>query len=206
MNLAPGQQRRSDRVGTGSGRCPDAGAPRSVRTSRGHRWVAMIFGLIGLNMTIVGFTLYFALTDKSSAIEPDYYARALKYDEVIQQRAASAALGWKATASLRPSPSGTSVELVVNLVDREGHAVERADVTATAFASVRAGERQTLTLREDREAPTIEVGATPRAVAGTYAAPMRLSAPGVWRVDVTAKRGRDTFAQQTDLFVPGGAS
>lgn len=171
-------------VPRGQSRVP--GAP--VRRSK--IWPGMIFALIGLNMTIVGFTIYFATADRSVATEPDYYAKALNYDAEIKLREASRALGWTASAGLRPAADQRGMDLTIALADREGKPIEGAQVSAVVFANVRSGNRQTLTLSQDSSA-------------SVYAAPVRIDRSGVWHVRVSAVRGDQTFARETDLLVPG---
>ncbi len=207
------RERAATGVATGaSDHGAPVGRPSAPRRASGRPWIAMILGLLSLNATIVGTTVYLALSDSTSAIEPDYYARALHYDDVIQQRAASAKLGWKADASFRVAPGGRSMELAVTLKDREGRPVEHADVRAVAFASVRASERQSLALRElapgggSTEAAHAAAGANQAGEPGVYAAPLRIGATGAWRITITAQRMSETFVSQTDLFVPADPS
>ncbi len=82
---------------------PDATASKR---SSGRMWPVMIFSLLSMNAGIVGVTLYFALSDKSAATEPDYYAQAIDHDATMRRRAASLRLGWKAMATLRRRPMG----------------------------------------------------------------------------------------------------
>lgn len=166
-----------------------SGAPHApVRRSK--IWPGMIFALIGLNMTIVGFTIYFATADRSVATEPDYYAKALNYDAEIKLREASRALGWTASAALRPAADQRGMDLTITLADHEGKPIDGAQVSAVVFANVRSGNRQKLKLVQDSSA-------------SVYAAPVRIDRSGIWHVRVSAVRGDQAFARETDLLVPG---
>ncbi|MBX3378483.1 MAG: FixH family protein [Phycisphaeraceae bacterium] len=161
---------------TASGTIPTMG--------RGRRWIGLIIGLIGMNMGIVATTVYLATSDRSAGVEPDYYARALNYDRVILQRTANRRLGWKSTATLTGTPDGKLAVLHVQLKDGEGNPVPAALVRAVAFSSLRSGERSSVQLRE---------------FAGGYEATVPVSASGQWRVQLTAKRGADTFTSEQDV-------
>lgn len=164
------------------------GAPaRKTHKSRGLIWPAMIVGLLVMNATIVATTVYFAVTDRSAAIEPDYYARALRFDETIAQRATNAGLGWTAAPSLVAGPSGQGVQLAVDLADRDGAALAGARVRAELFSNLRASQRQCISL-------------TPRG-AGRYAAPVRIDRSGIWQVRLRVERG-ETFTHDAQLLVP----
>lgn len=164
------------------------GAPaRKTPKGRGLIWPAMIIGLLAMNATIVATTVYFAVTDRSEAIEPDYYARALRFDETIAQRATNTGLGWTAEPSLVASPGGQGAQLAVELADREGVALAGASVHAELFSNLRASQRQSVSL-------------TPSG-AGRYTAPVRIDRSGIWQVRLRVERG-ETFTHDTQLMVP----
>jgi len=158
--------------------------------SSGRVWILMILGLISINVVIVGVTVYFALSDKSVAVEPDYYAKAVRFDQTMRQREASAKLGWSADPSLRPSPDGRSMQLAIAITNRGGQPVEGALVQAEAFASARAARRQELTLAPAADQP------------GVYLADVIIDRPGLWRIRIAVRRGEEFFVRDTDLIVP----
>jgi len=156
----------------------------------GRRWIGLIFGLILMNMGIVATTIYFASSDRSAGVEPDYYARALNYDRVIDQRAENLKLGWSTTAILTEVPTGASggrsAVLRVKLVDREGLVVRDALMRAEAFSNLRSAQRNALQLRETGDG---------------YIATVPVSADGQWRVRLTATRGADKFTSEQDVVL-----
>jgi nitrogen fixation protein FixH len=164
-------------------------APTSGRLPK--FWPGIIFGLIGLNMCIVAVTVFYATRDPSVATEPDYYAKALHYDQTIMQREANTKLGWSAMPTLEANADRSAMNLVVILADTKDQPVPGAHVTAVAFASARSGQRQALSL--------VPV----EGQAGKYAAPVSIDRPGVWELRITALRGDDTFTRETNLMVPG---
>jgi nitrogen fixation protein FixH len=168
----------------GLSRAPSAKVihPRSL-------WPLMIFALIGINVCIVGVTVYFAVSDKSAAIEPNYYAKALKYDETIQLRESSAALGWNAKVTLQPGRTTDDGKITLHLTDRDGHPIQGASATATIFASARASERLQLILQPDASSP------------GDYASSAHINRTGSWHIRLMVERGADRFFHEFDEYI-----
>lgn len=138
----------------------------------------LIFVFIGLNVCIVGITVYAAATDKSFAVEPDYYRKAVGWDRAATQARRSAALGWRASIEIGPV-AGSVRPAVLRLRDREGRPIAGAAVELTAFASLDAARRV------GRDMPETEPG--------VYAAAIPIAAGGVWECRVTARRNGEVF-------------
>lgn len=160
----------------------------SQRRNSGRVWPMLIVGLILMNMGIVAITIYAATRDPSVATEPDYYAKALNFNETIRQREINAQLGWSADCSITATERNT--ELSVDLRDRAGRPITGATVSAVAFASARSGQRQTLTLASSRDTP------------GVYAAPIRIERAGLWIVRVSVRHADGVFTHDTELMIP----
>jgi nitrogen fixation protein FixH len=153
---------------------------------RSRLWPGAIFGLIGLNMVVVAVTIYFAANDPSAAVEPQYYQKALAWDDTVKAREASARLGWRAAASVAGG------ELRITLTDGAGAPLEEARVEVTAYAVARAAERQLLTLSG--------IGA------GEYRAPIQLHRAGIWEFRIEARRGADLFACTIEQEMGGNSA
>jgi nitrogen fixation protein FixH len=147
----------------------------------------IIFGLLGLNVSIVGLTVYFATRDKSAAVEPGYDAKALHYQRTLDAQAASRALGW--TARVEPGTPGATgrVSVVARFEDRDGTPLSGLDVRVLAFRSVRASDRREWSLREVEP--------------GRYEMPDVFDAPGRWIHRITATRGASTFLDQQETLI-----
>lgn len=148
---------------------------------------AIVFGLLGLNITIVTLTLYLAHSDPSFAVEPDYYQKAVAWDTSARLRAASDRLGWAAALEVAPHESGIPL-LTVRLLDRAGSPVVDANVEVAAFASARAGERRLISLLP--------------AEPGVYVADMPDAQTGQWEFGLTATRGAERFEAAFERRVP----
>lgn len=149
--------------------------------------VAVLCGHAG----IVAFTVSTALSDPSVASEPEYYTKALKWDQTAQLREQSARLGWTAKAELEPATSEHTSRVRVSLRDANNVPIDGADVNVECFANVRSSDRHTLTLG--------------RISAGEYAAPLTMGHPGWWVVRVRAQAGGSTFVHELEAMSPAGA-
>jgi nitrogen fixation protein FixH len=148
---------------------------------------AIIFGLLGTNAAIVAVTVYLAHSDPSFAVEPDYYQKALKWDQAVQERTRSRALGWTAQIELGGTGvTGRHVRLMLR--DQAGKAVAGAQVRVTAFSALRAADRWTAEGRE------VEPGA--------YAFDLPIGRAGRWEFDLRATRGESSFSELRALDVP----
>lgn len=141
----------------------------------------IIFVLLGLNFVIVGITVVAANSDGGAVIEPDYYQKALHWDEHRAQQEHSRALGWNADLDLT-SRQGSWV-LGATVKDRAGQTIAGAKVRAVAFRSADAGRRHTLELRETSP--------------GRYEAAVPSARPGDWHVEVNIEARGEFFILKT---------
>lgn len=101
------------------------------------RWILIIVGLLVSNALAVGYLILASSTSRADVI-PDYYAKATRYDNEIDQAAKNRALGWTVTAE-----PGLSIEVR----DAAGQRVTGARVTV-ATTSRATGQRAALELVE----------------------------------------------------------
>jgi nitrogen fixation protein FixH len=149
--------------------------------ARGWYWpvivVALLVGGAGAN---IGFMIV-ANRDASFAVEPDYYRKALEWDQVMAQEARNAELGWTVSARLGRTGAGAA-RIVAAVRDRAGAALGGATVTVEAFPSARAREIASLTLE-----PTTD--------AGVYAAALPSGRPGLWELRLRVSRSGEVFTR-----------
>jgi nitrogen fixation protein FixH len=167
---------------------------------RGAYWpwllAAALLFTVGANVVM----LFAANSDRNgSVVEPDYYAKAVAWDQTMAERRASDLLGWTATAIVERSRSGADSAavtggVVVHLRDRAGAPVSGARVTAVAIHNVDAGHPIELALHE--RAP------------GVYGAGARIAHPGRWEVRVQALRDAARFGATliVEAEAPGARS
>jgi len=109
------------------------------------RWIGGIVLLLGVNVVAGVVLIAAAGGDTARRVVPDYYQRAVAWDQTMAANETSARLGWQITAT----PAGRALEVtvrdhvgapvasavvVVHLVPR-GHADEPSEITLTATAA-----------------------------------------------------------------------
>lgn len=111
-----------------------------MRTSKSPRrripgplW--LVGGLLCLNFTVVGVTLYLAHSDPTFAVEPDYYGKAIRWDADEAARERATALGWTLEVDAAAGLSSTGMRtLTIRLRDRESQPVMGAVVETESFS------------------------------------------------------------------------
>ena len=89
--------------------------------SASTRWIVAIIGLLAGNLLAMALLIGAARLDQPKII-PEYYDKAVHYDDAIDQAAKNRALGWQVT------PRWTG-ELTADVRDRDGRPLEGAVVT-----------------------------------------------------------------------------
>lgn len=147
----------------------------------------IIFALLGLNFVIVGITVFAANSDGGAVIEPNYYRRALHWDDqrVLEER--GRVLGWSAVVDLTAQDGATAIG--VQLADRAGDPIGGATVRALAFRSAAAGRRHELILRE--------VGP------GRYEGLVPARGGGAWHVELRIEARGELFTHVTSVLAEG---
>jgi nitrogen fixation protein FixH len=148
--------------------------------------VALLAGGAGANVGL----LVIASRDASFAVEPDYYRKAVNWDQTMAQEARNAELGWRVAAAIEPAGRGQA-RLRARVADRAGAPVTGARVTVEAFASARAAQ-------------IVNVALVPEG-AGVYAAALPVGRPGLWELRVTVARGAQVFTRTLSQDVAAGS-
>jgi hypothetical protein len=136
-------------------------------------WVpAMLLGsmLIGL-----GTMAFVAIDDPHFALEPNYYDKAVHWDQSQAEASASRALGVRLELQPLAVSAGGQVELVLVLEDRASLPLAGAEVRLEAFPNAYAGQIERLQLRET--AP------------GVYTGKLGHGVPGLWELRFTIEPG-----------------
>lgn len=147
------------------------------------RWFP--YFLVALLLVSVGSNLYLivrANSDPSFAVEPDYYAKAVAWDESQAVRAASDSLGWRVEVAAEHEG------FEVRIRDALGRPVRGAQVQLEAFPNAFARERIEVILHEGE--------------AGRYFVRRSFSRSGIWEYRLAALRDDDTFLHVTREELP----
>ena len=135
---------------------------------------ALLVGSAAANIALVFITS----RDASFAVEPNYYAKALAWDERMAEQRRSDALGWSVTLRVEPAGTPGRMRVTARLVDSSEKSIEGARIEAEAFHNARAQRILTTTFAPAGEA---------------YAAEIGMDRPGLWEFRLRATRGADTF-------------
>ncbi len=151
----------------------------SIRSS-GALWAWLPVLLLGSMLAGLGTLTYIAVDDPHFALEPNYYDKAVHWDQARAAERRSDQTGL--SVELAPLLASRGVaEVRLELRDRAGQPVPGASVSIEAFPNAYANHVERLTLRE--------VGA------GQYVAELRGAVVGLWELRVTALRGAERFHQ-----------
>ena len=144
----------------------------------GTIWPLVIAAALGLHVVGSMVMVYFATSNDSYAVEPDYYRKALAWNDKRAQDRHNSDLGWQLEFKLEPAPPGQDPTLRAKLTSIEGKAVTGAIVTVEAFANAR---------RDDILSATLgQTGAG-------YETTMPRRRNGLWEFRFSVTKGDDLF-------------
>ena len=133
-------------------------------------WPLFVCGILFVSLSVCALTVYASLSDKSYAVETDYYERAVRWDESARERDASAALGWNSEITV--VSDGKRGELRVILRDADGAPIADAAVRAEVFHHAHRRSAIETTLRS--------------AGVGRYVGALQTAPSGLWQVRLRA--------------------
>lgn len=150
-------------------------------------WIGLVIALLGGNALAMG-VLIAKSGDPSSRVMPDYYQRAVAWDDTVAALQASDELGWTVESRLIATAPGRA-RLIVTIRDVAGAPVGGAGVDAEVRHRSR-GEGVALALVErDR---------------GRYEADLAAPGIGLHVVGVRARSGNDHYTGQATVELEGG--
>ncbi len=138
-------------------------------------WPAAVIGLILFGMTMTFGLLFASRVDGGPEVIPDYYDKAVAWDEAAAARAASDSLGW--TARVERTAEGT---LRLVLLNQDGEPVTGARGTLTLTRPHQANFSEVVPFRVDASGIASDLPVTARG-------------SGLWDVRIEARRGDDRF-------------
>lgn len=153
----------------------DAQAPAADKVGHSY-WAFAPVVLLGSLLTGLFVMVRLAVNDPGFAVEPNYYDKAVRWDEQRAQVAHSAELGWHASLTL-----ATPGELSLSLSDGREHPISGAKVKLQAFHNGHAGEVLDLDLAQ--------------LAPGSYGAAFNPRRAGLWEFRITAELGSDRWTE-----------
>jgi nitrogen fixation protein FixH len=153
--------------------------------------VGLIVGLLLLQILMSAVAIFLATSDDSTAIEHNYGAKSLEWDQAMAAKRASESLGWITTIDVPQTPDLYGHrKLRIVLHDREGIAVDNATVQLRLFHHAHASHVQELALTPVPNDP------------GAYVADVTMRRGGLWEFRITAKRGSDEYLLTEQREIP----
>jgi hypothetical protein len=162
-----------------------------------NRWVLFPFAMLGFSVVLAVVTVQAALHGQGAAAEPDYYGKAVAWEDVQRQRAANDRLRWNVTPSFAPSETDRRVpRLELAIADKWDLPIEGGVVAVEAIPVKAVHLGGEVALRE--------------LAPGRYAGDLPARMDGQWefrvRVDREGERYTDTFRRVLRFGPGGGAS
>lgn len=145
---------------------------------KGWYWPWFIAALLFFTAGFQGWLIFAATHDPSMAIEPDYYRKAVAWDQRMAQDSVSESLRWE-------------TRLALGAIDRDGARVTLRLGDSTG-APVRGARVRVVAIHNLEGSHHIEGGLEAQGD-GSYAARLPLDRAGLWEVRVDAIRGREHF-------------
>ena len=150
---------------------------------RGLGWPIGMAVILVLTVAANVGMITLANDDPTFAVEPDYYQKAVRWDEAMAQERANDALGWRLEPSLSLAPDAPA-RLLVHVTDAAGAPLTGAVLTVQAMHNARAAQVFAATL-------------APTDVAGAYRAELPLRRAGQWELRFEVTRGAERFTARS---------
>jgi nitrogen fixation protein FixH len=147
-----------------------------------RRWPLAVFAVLAITVAANFAVLWVASDDDAAAVEPDYYAKALRWDDAQAERRRSDDLGWSAEVTLEDEDAA-GPKVLVRLADAAGAPIAGAAVSIEAIHNRLAAHPVRTRLATDPVRP------------GVYSSRAPLAAAGQWEIRVRAERGADVFEE-----------
>ena len=145
----------------------------------GRLWPIALAAVLALTV-LANVALWVVAADPNgSAVESDYYRKALAWDRVEEQAAVNTRLGWRVDARFTPGAGGLPGGLEAAVRDAAGAPIDGAAVRVVAIHNTLAGQPMSLVL-------------TPRG-GGTYAQAVPFPRAGLWELRFTVEQGGRRF-------------
>lgn len=138
-----------------------------------------------------GTMAYIAVSSWTGLETKDYFNQGTRFNDVLAQRAAQDALGWKVAFQYEHTPHDVDPRaglFQIRFTDKNGQPISGLYISAVAKRPTQEGYDQDLifTFRGD----------------GTYSANTTLPLPGLWELRYTAERGEEVFKMRSRIQVP----
>jgi len=145
-------------------------------------WPLGVIGTLCVSLSVCTITVIAATSDESFAVEDDYYAKAVAWDDTAAQRVRNEELGW--TTETVVTVRG---DVRIKLHDATGEPMTGARLRIFAFHHAARGD-------------ATETAMTETTDPGVYAASCGTPRAGVWQVRIRAESGGAVFTHTVDTL------
>jgi nitrogen fixation protein FixH len=129
-----------------------------LNMKKSYKWPVIIIGLLVAHTLLMLTAVTIATSDRSFAVVPNYYQKAVDWDQTKAAQQASDKLGWKATLTISDAvtPKGER-EVTLTIVDADGKPVEvsKAQFKYLQYAHGNEAQDTTLLARDGKLAGTL---------------------------------------------------
>lgn len=128
----------------------DAAAAAQPPGGSSIRWPIIVIGLLGLHVVIMAAAAVVATRDRAYVVVPDYYQKAVRWDQSKAEHRASQQLGWQPaiTTGDQVDPLGRR-SIAIDLKDAQGNPVADAQVEVSFFHHTWADKVERATFKSD---------------------------------------------------------
>lgn len=149
---------------------------------------AVVLGLLGGHVVFIMTAITLATGDRSFAVVPEYYQKAVDYDQRKAALQESRALGW--LVALQPDETIDAVGqrgVKVRITDRQGNPLSNLTLKIDCYHLSRASDALSLELSE--------------IAPGEYEGQARMAKEGFWSFELTAVGEDTTFVTEFKQFI-----
>lgn len=152
-----------------------------TRKPKSLRWPIIVITLLVIHVGLMLTAVAIATADRSFAVTPNYYQKAVHWDQTKALQQASDKLGWKAQVLVGSDLDALNQrEISIELKDADGHEVTADKGELRLFHYSRGNDIQTIALK---------------ARDGKLVGSASLGHPGFYEFQLTATRGSQTFVE-----------
>lgn len=113
--------------------------PKVANRRAAWRWGSLVVGMLSLQVVLGVVAVMLATSDESSAVIPDYYNKALAWDDQMAQLEASKALGWQ-VEFVETDYGKMGSGLQINLKDADSQPIQVESGSIQLYRHARAAE------------------------------------------------------------------
>jgi len=141
----------------------------------GKHWPWIIVGMLVVHASIMLGTIAYVSAKNDLYVEPDYYAKAVDWDNQRAMREIADTMGWTIALIIQDPETDSEAQqtIQVSIHDRQGQPIDGALVEAEAVHPAHANDRINLVL--------LGIGD------GKYQKPTVMEIPGFWQVNLAIR-------------------